>query len=62
MFDDINKGVPQCTILGPFPFSLMVKFADDITASAPVKSGLDSASAKAEEIQNSSETNEMTFI
>ena len=39
--------------------TLFVKFADDITASAPVKSGLDSASA--EGIQNRSETNQMTL-
>jgi hypothetical protein len=61
---DINKCVPQVTVLGPFLFSLiendlkpvdsknnlLVKFADDITASAPVKSGLDSPSAEAEGI------------
>ena len=41
--------------------NLLVKFADDITASAPVKSGLDSASAEAEGIQNWSETNQMTL-
>ncbi|CAB4035417.1 Hypothetical predicted protein, partial [Paramuricea clavata] len=39
----------------------LVKFADDITASAPVKSGLDSASAEVEGIQNWSETNQMTL-
>ena len=61
--------------MGPFLFSLtvnaikpidaknnlLVKFADDITASAPVKSGLDSASAEAEGIQNWSETNQVTL-
>ena len=38
-----------------------IKFADDITASSPAKSGLDSASAEAEGIQNWSETNQMTL-
>ena len=61
--------------MGPFLFSLtvnaikpidaknnlLVKFADDITASAPVKSGLNSASAEAEGILNWSETNQMTL-
>jgi hypothetical protein len=42
--------------------NLLVKFADDIKASVPVKSGLDSASAEAEGIQNWSETNKMTLI
>jgi hypothetical protein len=49
VYVDINKGVPQGTVLVPFLFSLMVndikpmdaqsnllvKFADDITTSAP---------------------------
>ena len=38
-----------------------IKFADDITASSPAKSGLDSASAEAEGIQNWSETNQMSL-
>ncbi|CAB4009901.1 Hypothetical predicted protein [Paramuricea clavata] len=41
--------------------NLLVKFADDITTSAPVKSGSDSAEAEVESIQNWSEANQMTL-
>ena len=41
--------------------NLLVKFADDITTSAPVKSGSDSAKAETESIQNWSEANQMTL-
>ena len=61
--------------MGPFLFSLMVndikpmdaqnnllvKFADDITTSAPVKSRSDCAEAEVESIQNWSEANQMTL-
>ncbi|CAB4042613.1 Hypothetical predicted protein [Paramuricea clavata] len=41
--------------------NLLVKFAVDITTSAPVKSGSDSAEAEVESIQNWSEANQMTL-
>ena len=72
---DINKGVPQETVIGPFLFSLMVddikptqpetnvlvKFADDMTVSAPVKSNCDSATMEVRNIENWARRNRMTL-
>ena len=75
MYVDINKGVPRVQFWARFYFvngvmvndikpvdaknNLLVKFADDMATSAPVKSVLDSASAEADGIENWSETNQI---
>ena len=72
-YANINRGVPQGTVIGPFLFSLMVedikpkqpetnkliKFADDMTVSAPVRSNKDSSM---EEVKHIEKWNDLEFI
>ena len=74
-YANINRGVPQGTVIGPFLFSLMVedikpkqpetntliKFADNMTVSAPVTSNKDSSMKEVKHIENWATRNRMTL-
>ena len=71
----INRGVPQGIVLGPTVFSLMVndiaavspmdhflvKYADDITISVPVRQSIDTAAAEVENMKKWADINEMSL-
>ena len=74
-YANINKGVPQGTVICPFLFSLIVgdikpkqleinkliKFADDMTVSAPVRSKKDHSMEEMKYIENWAARNRMTL-
>ena len=74
-FVSINRGVPQGTVLGLTLFSLMVndiaavspmnnllvKYADDITISVPVRQSTDTAAAEVEYMKKWADINEMSL-
>ena len=74
-YANINRGVPQGTVIGPFLFFLMVedikpkqpeinkliKFADDMTVSSPVRSNKDSSMEEVKHIENWTARNKMSL-